>query len=261
MNSKQTLMRSAYKAFTLIELLVVVAIIGLLIAILIPGLMLAQEASNELRCKTQMDQIFKGAFFFTEDDLDGRLPYFGWLAGRKSDAEWWVTEVAFGMEHMEPEIYKCPSDTKPHQRARIWKKGGGWHMQGVTPKKSGGNNSSKLVTMTVPVTYRGSCDHIDGVNMVGRRLTEYTQPDRSVMIVEGAKVQEGFDADRECFRLISDMQALDFPFAKTHVNYHTWERHTGTSNILFMDGHIERMTPRDATDVAYETGEILGLVN
>ena len=35
--------------FTLIELLVVVAIIGLLIAILIPGLMMAQEAANGWR--------------------------------------------------------------------------------------------------------------------------------------------------------------------------------------------------------------------
>src|SRR5690606_12416222 len=65
--------RSAMKnrlrdAFTLIELLVVIAIISLLISILLPSLSAARERSRSVICLTQLRELSRSAFMYTNDN-------------------------------------------------------------------------------------------------------------------------------------------------------------------------------------------------
>ena len=229
--------------FTLLELLVVIAIIGLLIAILIPSLQLAQEAGNELVCKTQLDQLFKGAFVYTEQEGDDRLPYFAWMDARPMPSEWWVTQVGLAMEGLEPSIYRCPNDSKPHQKSQLWKKGGSWHMSGVPVPDGPGT----LTRITLPLTYRGSCDNTDYENLRrARRINDYRLPDEAILLMEGSDLNS---PSQECIRFLN-LGLLTRSSNSVNPALRTWTRHSGTSNVLFLDGHIDRLSPIEVGETA-----------
>jgi prepilin-type N-terminal cleavage/methylation domain-containing protein len=107
--------------FSLIELLVVVGIIAVLIAILLPTLARAQEASRRVSCLSNLRQVYNAFHFYALDNHD-QVPL-GYRIGRKqfNSMLWSSTSkhyVLFGWlfegGYMKtPRVFFCPSENNP----------------------------------------------------------------------------------------------------------------------------------------------------
>jgi prepilin-type N-terminal cleavage/methylation domain-containing protein/prepilin-type processing-associated H-X9-DG protein len=68
--------RTPHSGFTLVELLVVITIIGVLIALLLPAVQAAREASRKLQCNNQLKQMALASL--QHEQSNGFLPSGGW---------------------------------------------------------------------------------------------------------------------------------------------------------------------------------------
>jgi prepilin-type N-terminal cleavage/methylation domain-containing protein len=106
--------RRSQHAFTLVELLVVVGIIALLIAMLLPALSQAREASNRVKCADNLRQLGLGCTQFAAD-YKGRLPEAQntqFSSAGAWDARWMYTKdyfVLLDRYHLDQRIFICPS--------------------------------------------------------------------------------------------------------------------------------------------------------
>jgi len=105
---------SKHKAFTLIELLVVISIIALLIAILLPALGKAREATRLAQCLSNVRQNSVGMYSYASDNKGNLLPFnnpsgskqvwnvmlFDYVGGN----EW----EEGGTSYVDSQIYLCP---------------------------------------------------------------------------------------------------------------------------------------------------------
>jgi prepilin-type N-terminal cleavage/methylation domain-containing protein len=79
------------RAFTLIELLVVISILALILAILIPSLSHAREASRRTVCLTNLHSVGTGAAVYAAD-WDGQLP----VVGGNTNMIYWFWDITLG---------------------------------------------------------------------------------------------------------------------------------------------------------------------
>ena len=98
-------------AFTLVEMLVVIAIIGILVALLLPALAAAREAARATQCKANLRQFFVGLTTHADNDPQERYST-GAYDGRRDgsiDSIGWVADLVNG-GIAQPQELLCPSN-------------------------------------------------------------------------------------------------------------------------------------------------------
>ncbi|HPD29939.1 MAG TPA: prepilin-type N-terminal cleavage/methylation domain-containing protein [Phycisphaerae bacterium] len=231
------------KAFTLIEVLVVVAIMALLMSILLPSLRNARALSRAVVCSTQLKQIFNATVMYSQTN-DDRLPYFGWYEAAQSGRHWWITQLAKNLGN-EYAIYKCAIDEDPARMAVVREKGVLYMSQGNEPNR-----------FSMDITYRSACDTLEHYKLRdgttgyrARKITSYKRPYWSILMVEANSKRD--ESTSECFRFKDDLQYIADPvYIRNYPFLKGFQRHLGKSNLMFADGHVERLTPKQIAAAA-----------
>jgi prepilin-type N-terminal cleavage/methylation domain-containing protein/prepilin-type processing-associated H-X9-DG protein len=198
------------RAFTLIELLVVIAIIGILAGMLLPALAKAREKANSARCIANMHQ-WALALNMYNDDWTEYYPYDGApgdpCQSVNTNAWFNVLPPYLGQKSLCQLYTALPHSLAPSPRANSI-----WICPSVTNKAVNPTQASPYYTYALNL-----CLHEQSTTRVGFRRDRMTAP--SITIVFAEEPEDNYP--------------------ETCGLYDTTTRHTGGSNFVMGDGHVE----------------------
>lgn len=200
--------------FTLVELLVVIGIIALLMSILIPALSKARQQAQNVNCQSNLRSIGQFMVMYSQTNRDVMFP--PKAGGGKPPYERWPA-IVFPPSHIKispmPKIMVCPSDSEVDD-----------------------SDIQNAQQHSVDVSW---VKHSYVVNMhmwyddVRYNRTHKVQSSR--IIVAGEKQTKFFDFRMNC----------DGPGQSQYPNIVEELRHGKAmkSNLLFLDGHVDKDEP------------------
>jgi len=208
-------MNKDMRAFTLIELLVVIAIIALLLAILLPSLSRARQQVKKIACLSNMRQIgiaLQAYLLYS----DYRLPP---SSCRISDPNqnWLSILRRYTRENL---LFRCPSDTA--------KNFVDWNRP-LRAQPDVRYSSFAVNALLDPVCYRYGVSFNKYNNINNIRKSMYC-----IWVSEAPDTPSFILADH----IHPELWEGSTKYAKEFV---AWDRHKGTSNYLFADGHAANL--------------------
>lgn len=231
------------RAFTLIELLVVIAIIAILAAILFPVFSRARESARRTSCQSNLKQIGLGITQYVQD-YDEKLPLFGHYFDANGVSVEWSLMIQPYTKSMQ--LLVCPSDT--HSRVFPNLPGYGTNLRrsyAIAQYLSRYNAGAGCGTRVV-------LDNTGGRNVIASKsLAEIQFPSSMLMAGErrgGNPRVPGANAPGqwENWFEMSNTDQTDGPLYTTRAGGEIWDKpngteaiHLGTTNYLFVDGHVK----------------------
>ncbi len=266
--------RKGRRAFTLIELLVVVAIIGLLIAILLPSLGNARERGKAVTCSANLRSLSQLALIYANDS-NNLLPTrpSGAVGGGGIYGAFYASQMLLAADKRPLKIFACPSDD---DASRLYPMGGPdgdttSHLN-VASLYSSNPNDASLVrisyginsNMTIAVTP-------DTGQVMNNSLLAYRYPAQTLVYAESSWLNargyrntigdQGELRYRTAFAGYPDRLAWSngpFTLGGTPPTNSTpagpqdigpqYARHHGQVNIAYLDTHVEALTPKETVD-------------
>jgi prepilin-type processing-associated H-X9-DG protein/prepilin-type N-terminal cleavage/methylation domain-containing protein len=194
-------------AFTLVEVLVVIAIIGVLVALLLPAVQSARASARRAECLSNMKQLGLAMHLFG-NTRGGRFP---WNVHAGNDQSWVFTLSPF-IEDVNT-IRLCPDDKRREERSADRERGTSYLI------------NEYLSTKRV----KGAVHNIN-------KLKETA---RMIVLFEGADLMEVTDDHvhpSTWYLPIRVANKTVWPALVSEVNV---ARHSGAANYLYVDGHVE----------------------
>ena len=200
-----------YKAFTLIELLVVISIIALLLGILLPSLNKARQLAKKVACSSNMRQMGIALNTYLIDNED-RLPD---SSCHVSDPnKYWISILSKYVG--EQLLFRCPAD-----RAKNF----------VDWNKPLDEQSKDLrwSSFALNALLDSKCPRYSGRYNTARAIRK---PQYCVYVAESPSSWTSAD------HIHPEQWFYNIQLAKGQV---AWDRHSGKSNYLFVDGHADTL--------------------
>lgn len=247
--------RPMTRAFTLVELLVVISIIAVLVAILLPALQRARESAQTVQCASNLRQIGVAMRTFAHNNFD-RLPG---AANRGSTGTSVAWDVILNREYfknqggnnrvrkgMDPQAkgLGCPSTVATWDNLRSL----------VMNRDANGSNGTSTTTgmdIIPPGSRDAEYDGPNGAYRLGAKISKFRRPSEKILIREAEAARDVVMGTSQRPLVLGD--APDRPrWAASgggHVNnkgnfafrHMRWQG----MNVLFIDGHVDIMTPKD----------------
>jgi prepilin-type N-terminal cleavage/methylation domain-containing protein/prepilin-type processing-associated H-X9-DG protein len=237
-------------AFTLIELLVVIAILAILASLLLPSLRSAREAARRSQCANNLRQIGQAMFLFANDHEE-RWPG---TATKTSSVSWHIllnVEV-LGQKDMyaprpiqpkgfapEPNALYCPSMQKfasdyprayqMNQRAAGLKVEGGAEWGNPDPALGAGGTAPSALGSGLTLYWLGAL------------VSRFRDAGSTILVRESeSSADYAYQGGAPATFGLNDSPAFP-PWAAQGGRYAF--RHKMIGNFLFMDGHVEGVSP------------------
>lgn len=208
------------RGFTLIELLVVISIISLLVAMLLPALSKAREAAKTTQCLAQMRQISVGVITYIEHDSKGLLFSYD------SDKRVHMSQIYYqgyftsgypqqGIAYQSEKIFHCPAHPWPVTHINAWMR-------------------TSLVS-TSSTHYGWPMDYRNNKPIMTRtgepiRITDVPAYSRAVLMAETAY--------NNPTRRNRGEGASYFGVYNVPGESDVLDKHNGSGNYAFLDGHV-----------------------
>jgi len=202
-------------AFTLIELLIVVFVVFVIMGLVFPVLSMVREKSKQAVCMSNMGQMYKALLQYTIEN-DGYLPLES-NSGSCSGEVWFKAVDRYITTDILPE-----NQTEISTKEKLILIKQDPVIQTVTQDKKDNTKTIKINTQLV----QGS--------MCSRMIDSIRFPSKTVLLFDG--------------RINNTTVASKYDGSYGSVA----QRHSRGANILFMDGHVERIQNGDSDGTVNE---------